>query len=176
MSQKQQETATEQRREKFLTEFTQNSKYQDLRNRLKQAIFRLAVEKFKKQVGPEPLSDGERSKFKASLYIFLQKKLKDSLSEAMDRSRSEPIHSDISKQYFNLEERKAERIGSSHKENLQEKFNRLAIEFDQINDVDNAEKNFVNQLILSPQNDKKWGEYAMFCLKNDLQMKGEQSL
>jgi len=38
-----------------LTEFTQSTKYQQLRNRLKQAIFRLAVEKFKKQMGPNPL-------------------------------------------------------------------------------------------------------------------------
>ena len=29
------------------------------------------------------MSSEERDKFKASLYIFLQKKLKDSLSEAM---------------------------------------------------------------------------------------------
>lgn len=83
-----------------MTEFTQNSKYQELRNRLKQAIYRLAVEKYKKQMGPEPLTKEERDKFKASLYIFLQKKLKDSLAEAMDRSKTESIHPDISRQYF----------------------------------------------------------------------------
>jgi hypothetical protein len=43
----------------------------ELRNRLKQAIFRIAVEKYKKQMGPEPLSKDERESFKASLYIFL---------------------------------------------------------------------------------------------------------
>ena len=48
LSQRQQDAFAEQKREKFLTEFTQNSKYQELRNRLKQAIFRLAVEKYKK--------------------------------------------------------------------------------------------------------------------------------
>jgi len=48
-------------------------------------------------MGPEPLSKTERDKFKASLYIFLQKKLSDSLSDAMDRAKSEGVHPDISK-------------------------------------------------------------------------------
>ena len=48
MSSKNIEQLADQRREKFLTEFTQSSKYQELRNRLKQAIFRLGMEKIKK--------------------------------------------------------------------------------------------------------------------------------
>lgn len=47
-------------------------------------------------MGQEPLSQTSRDKFKANLYIFLQKKLKDSLSAAMDQGNT---HSDISKQY-----------------------------------------------------------------------------
>ena len=95
-----QEQQIEKRRDKFLTDFTQSAKYADLRDRLKQAIYRLAVEKFKKQMGPNPLTKEERDKFKASLYIFLQKKMKDSLNEAMEKGRGNLIHLDIQKQYY----------------------------------------------------------------------------
>jgi hypothetical protein len=44
------ESQAERRRERFLTEFTQSHKFKELRNRLKQAIFRIAVEKYKKEV------------------------------------------------------------------------------------------------------------------------------
>lgn len=119
---RQQEAAIDQRREKFLTEFTQNSKYMELRNRLKQAIFRLAVEKFKKEMGPEPLTKTERDKFKASLYLFMQKKLVDSLSDAMDRAKADGVHTDISKQYSAIEEVKSDRITASHKESKMQKY------------------------------------------------------
>jgi hypothetical protein len=94
MSIRAQEAATEKRREQFISDFTQNAKYMQLRDRLKQAIYRLAVEKFKKQMGPNPLSQGEKDKFKASLYIFLQKKMHESLAEAMARTN---IHPDLAK-------------------------------------------------------------------------------
>ena len=48
-------------------------------------------------MGPEPLLKDERDNFKASLYIFLQKKLIDSLADAFERSKSAEIHSDISR-------------------------------------------------------------------------------
>lgn len=86
------------------------------------------------------------------------------------------MHQDLSKQYFTLEEQRADRIAVSHKEELAQKYARLATEFDQINDVQNAEKNFVNQLVLDPTNEKKWGEFAYFCLKHDLQLKAEECL
>jgi NAD(P)H-nitrite reductase large subunit len=82
----------EQRRERFLTEFTQSYKYTEVRNRLQEAIFRLGVEKFKKQVGGgKQLDLAQKNKFKAELYIFLQKKLKECLSQAIeDKAQSLP--------------------------------------------------------------------------------------
>jgi len=75
----QQQTGTRQienqsarRRERFLTEFTQKPKFKELRNRLKQSIFRISVEKYKKEVSAQnPLSNEDRTKFKANLYILL---------------------------------------------------------------------------------------------------------
>ena len=51
-----QESQAEARREKFLTDFTQLPKYLELRNRLKQAIFRLGAEMIKKKTGSAPLT------------------------------------------------------------------------------------------------------------------------
>jgi hypothetical protein len=46
----------ETRKEKFLMEFNTSSKYLVLRDRLKKAVFRLVVEKFKKTVSPKGLT------------------------------------------------------------------------------------------------------------------------
>ena len=46
----------EQRREKFLVEFNNSEMYDLLRQKLKRAIYRLAVEKFNKQVDHNGLS------------------------------------------------------------------------------------------------------------------------
>mmetsp|Transcript_45851 Transcript_45851/g.60758 ORF Transcript_45851/g.60758 Transcript_45851/m.60758 type:complete len:87 (-) Transcript_45851:1822-2082(-) len=55
------EKVAEARREKFLTEFTQLPKYLELRNRLKQAIFRLGSEMIKKKAGAQPLTQQDKS-------------------------------------------------------------------------------------------------------------------
>lgn len=79
----------ESRREKFLNEFTQSYKYTEIKARLQEAIFRLGVEKFKKQYGgTKKLDEATKNKFKAELYIFLQKKLKDCLTEAISNPQS----------------------------------------------------------------------------------------
>lgn len=86
----------ESRRERFLAEFTQSNKYVQIRSRLQEAIFRLAVEKFKRQVGAgKPLTPEMKSKFKAELYIFLQKKLKDCLLRAVGDTQRDSLPSDI---------------------------------------------------------------------------------
>lgn len=74
-----QEKLAEARRERFLTEFTQLPKYLELRNRLKQAIFRLGAEMIKKKTGAAPLDASCKAKLKAELYIFLQTKMKQCL-------------------------------------------------------------------------------------------------
>lgn len=63
----------EQKREKFLIEFNSSQLYSSLRQKLKKAIFRLAVEKYNKQVDHKGLqSKQQKEQFKAELYTFLQ--------------------------------------------------------------------------------------------------------
>jgi hypothetical protein len=84
LSSQQVEMLSESRRDKFLAEFTQSHKYVEIRGRLQEAILLLGVEKFKRQMGAgRPLDAATKNKFKAELYIFLQKKLKEYLKEAI---------------------------------------------------------------------------------------------
>ena len=156
------------RREKFLTDFTQSSKYQELRNRLKQSIFRLGMEKIKKQTSARKLTPDEKDKFKASLYIFLQKKMQECLTEAVANRHRSKLHNDIVSQLEVVEGSRLDKICEGYQEDSSQKFTRLALEFDTIQDLENAEKNFVNHLIDHPQDANKWGEFAQFALRNGL--------
>ena len=168
MSSRNIEQLADQRREKFLTEFTQSAKYQELRNRLKQAIFRLGMEKIKKQTSAKKLSTDEKDKFKASLYIFLQSKMKACLTEAVTVRHRDRLHKDIVGQLEVIAGAREDRIREGYQEDPHEKFSRLALEFDTISDLENAEKNFVNHLVDYPTDAKKWGEFAQFSLRYGL--------
>jgi hypothetical protein len=71
-----------------LTEFTQKPKFKELKNRLKQAIFRISVEKYKKEVSSsQPLSPEHRTEFKANLYILTQQVMQYALRKAIKHGR-----------------------------------------------------------------------------------------
>lgn len=54
-------------------------KYKELRERLKKAVIRLAVEKHQKTVPAGPQTQQQRDKFKADLYCFLTEQMKATL-------------------------------------------------------------------------------------------------
>lgn len=168
-----QEKLAEARREKFLTEFTQLPKYLELRNRLKQAIFRLGAEMIKKKTGAAPLSASAKDKLKAELYIFLQTKTKKCLEEAILSTQRSSLHSDIVSQFENISGAREDKFYESFRETTLEKFDRLALEFDTVRDIENAERNFVNHLVDEPNDARKWEEFAQFCLRYGLQIKAE---
>jgi len=59
------------------------------------AIFRIAVEKYKKEVSAQtPLQMEERTKFKANLYILLQQVMQYTLKKAMTNG-SKGLHPDL---------------------------------------------------------------------------------
>jgi hypothetical protein len=163
----------ESRREKFLNEFTQSYKYTEIKARLQEAIFRLGVEKFKKQYGgSKKLDDATKNKFKAELYIFLQKKLKDCLTEAISNPQS-ALPQDIVSQFEQHRDQQTVLQEQSFKESTADKHTRLANEFSIICDVENTEREFVNMLIANPTDADKWYEFALFSLKFGMQAKAE---
>jgi len=62
----------ETRKEKFLIEFNSSQRFKELRQKLKKSIFRLAVEKYNKEVDHLGLPQKQqKEKFKSELYSFL---------------------------------------------------------------------------------------------------------
>ena len=139
-----QEKLAEARRERFLTEFTQLPKYLELRNRLKQAIFRLGAEMIKKKTGAGPLTAGSKDKLKAELYIFLQTKMKQCLQDAILTTQRSTLPSDIVTQFENITTAREDRYYESFRESTAECFARRAQEFDTVRDIETAERNYVN--------------------------------
>ena len=164
----------ESRRERFLTEFTQSHKYTEIRALLQEAIFKLGVEKFKKQIGGgKVLCSAQKNKFKSELYIFLQKKLKECLKEAISGSQKSSLPADIVTQFEHIEDSKNQLVEGSFSEDSDAKHQRLADEFDVICDVKNVEREYVNMLVEASDSADKWYEFALFSLKYHMQAKAE---
>ena len=130
----------------------------------------------KKKTGAAPLTVSQKDKLKAELYIFLQTKLKSCLREAVLMTQRNRLHPDIISQFENITGARQDKIEESFKETITQKFDRLALEFDTVRDIDNAEKNFVNTLVDEPNNSKIWESFTQFCLRYNLQIKAEQCL
>jgi hypothetical protein len=115
-----------------LIEFNSSQLYSSLRQKLKKAIFRLAVEKYNKQVDHKGLpSKQQKEKFKAELYTFLQEQMKVFLNQAMDMhiensqyNQGTPMHNDLIMSHKGKEQEIATKIEKSFKETEYEKFNR----------------------------------------------------
>ena len=122
----------------------------------------------KKKTGAAPLTVSQKDKLKAELYIFLQTKLKSCLREAVLMTQRNRLHPDIISQFENITGARQDKIEESFKESITQKFDRLALEFDTVRDIDNAEKNFVNTLVDEPNNSKIWESFTQFCLRYNL--------
>mgnify|MGYP001175528953 CR=1 FL=1 len=62
----------EVRKVRFIQTFNQSPSYQKLRERLKKALFRVAIEKYKKKVSNNGLQKEDREKFKAEMYTYIR--------------------------------------------------------------------------------------------------------
>ena len=89
-----------------------------MRNRLKQAIFRLGAEMIKKKTGPKPLTSEEKDKLKAELYIFLQTKMKTCLQEAILSTHRNSLHTDIVSQFENIQGARDDKFYESYRETV----------------------------------------------------------
>ncbi len=137
----------EARREKFLVEFNSSQVYSNLRLKLKKAIFRLAVEKYNKQVDHRGLTTKQqKEQFKAELYSFLQEQMKVFLNKAIERvienSQNFEIkmHQDLVLSHKMASDQQKKKEARTFKEEEQDKFKRLSHEYDIIHDSQNAER------------------------------------
>ena len=102
--------------------------------------------------------------------------MKKCLNDAILHTHRNSLHSDIVTQFENISTQREDKNYESFRESHNQKFDRLAEEFDTIREVETAEKNFVNNLVDSPDDTEKWGEFAQFCLRYGMQIKAEQCL
>ena len=130
----------------------------------------------KKKAGAAPLTAGGKDQLKAELYIFLQTKMKQCLQEAILSTQRNSLPSDIVSQFESITAARDDRYYESFRESDSERYARRAEEFGTVRDFETAERNYVNQLVDSPNDAQKWEDFAQFCLKNGMQIKGEQCL
>jgi len=160
----------EQKKEKFLQDFSNNPKYFLIRERFKKAVLLFVVEKYKKEVGPKGLTALEREKFKANLYVYLNEQMKAMLNNVLDNERQD-LNQDIWMQRDVLKDEKQARIAKGLQESALDRAKRLANEFDVVNDQENAERCLTNWFVLAdnqwkldesfplPKHFLKWGKY-----------------
>ena len=78
------------------------------------------MEKVKKQCSAKSLSLDEKDKFKANLYIFLQSKMKDCLTEAVTLRHRAKLHHDIISQLEVIEGSRLDKIHEGVQESTSE--------------------------------------------------------
>ena len=143
------------------------------RQRLKKAIFRLAVEKYNKEVDHRGLpTKQQKEQFKAELYTYLQEQMKYFLTQAFDYAQKNNlnIHNDLNVTHKLDLEFKKQKLERTFKETPHEKFKRLSAEYDLIGDHEHAEwyiQNLLTDRESDEENPQKWFDYAQFCLKYD---------
>ena len=98
----QQREIRNQRLEKYLIEFNSSQLYAQFRQKLKKAVFRLAVEKYNKEVDHLGLtSKRDKEIFKAELYTFIQEQMKlfqhKYLEQALRAAATPQPHADLVK-------------------------------------------------------------------------------
>lgn len=138
----QQREIYEQRRERFLIEFNSSQRYLQLRQKLKKAIFRLAVEKYNKQVDHKGLqTKPQKEQFKAELYTFLQEQMKIFLEQAISSTVESNVnmHADLVMTHNANEDDFKKRIQRNFREEEGQKFKRLSEEYDLIRDYEHSE-------------------------------------
>ena len=167
----------EQRKEKFLIEFNSSQRYVQLKQKLKKAIFRLAVEKYNKEVDHEGLkSKFKKEQFKAELYTFMQEQMKVFLNQAVDfvNTKSGAMHQDLKLDHQISKDEARKKIEKNFHETEAEKFSRLTKEYDLIGDYEHSEwyilylkemtdpSKLFDLSVKRPEdgNSKKWYEYA----------------
>ena len=172
----QQRELRENRKERFLTEFNTSSKYHVLRDKLKKALFRMIVEKFKKEVGPKGLTAEERVKYKAKIYAFLNEQIKETIDQAISVINND-LHQDIVTQHNMIKEERATRITKAFLDSADsEKQARLQKEYITLDDRDNTEIALLNTEELSAYYSSRENERSIFCLSNGNYLQAEYYL
>lgn len=148
-----------------------------LKDKLKKAVLRFVVEKYKREIGNKQLSKEERDKFKANMYVYLNELMIQTVQKAIEASK-DTLHVDIYAQQNVIRDERQNRATKSFQDaNLEEKCMRLYREGEITNDFEQQEKWLLN--CYNHQGSYYFGYYGQFaslCLKNDMYLRAEYYL
>lgn len=93
----------------------------------------------------------------------------------MTVKQANSLHHEIVEQHVSIQQKKDHQVENCFKETQLDKFSRLAKEFSIICDIENTEKQFVNQLIETGYNEPElFHDFSQYALSTGQHIKGEQ--
>lgn len=163
------------RKEQFLYDFNVSGKYKILKERLKKSILKICRDKFQKTGSITGITLDQRDQFYSELYVFLIDEMRQTLGEIIKEKREE-LHEDIIVGYEQTLKERDKILSTITKETPQETLQKLATEYEILNNLVLAEKNLTNLLALNKRDAKNWFFYAKFCLRHKNFPKAEEAL
>ena len=163
------------RKEQFLYEFNMSGKYKILKERLKKSIVKICRDKFQKLGSITGITLDQRDQFYSELYVFLIDEMRQTLGELI-RNKREELHEDICVGYDQTMKERDKILSTITKESPQENLQKLAAEYEILNNLIQAEKNLLNLISLERRDPKSWFIYSKFCLRHKNFPKAEEAL
>lgn len=147
------------RKEQFLYDFNVSGKYKILKERLKKSIVKICRDKFQKTGSITGITLDQRDQFYSELYVFLIEEMRQTLGEVIKTKREE-LHEDIIVGYDQTLKERDKVLATVSKESPAETLQKLAMEYEILNNLGQAEKNLLNLLSLNKRDSKNWFIYA----------------
>ncbi|CAD8191201.1 unnamed protein product [Paramecium octaurelia] len=149
------------KKESFLNEMNTSGKYNILQERLRSSIIRVCIDKFAKEGLFVGVNKDEQDRLFAELYVFMMEQMQTTLGEYIQNNKEDDIHEDLVLTFEqNIRER--DRVFKRLKESQLEKFQRLAKEYETINQVSQALKYYTNMVLVDKTSASA---FAKYCLK-----------
>ncbi|KAL4497056.1 hypothetical protein ABPG72_002212 [Tetrahymena utriculariae] len=163
------------RKEQFLFHFNKDGKYKVLKERLKKSIVKICRDKFQKSGSITGITTDQRDQFYSELYVFLMEQTRQTLSDLVSSKREE-LHEDIVTTYEQSQKERDRILQNITKESDKDKLIRLATDYEILNQIELAEKNFKNLIQLNKREPTSYFAYTKFLLRNKNLSKAEEML
>lgn len=163
------------RKEHFLHDFNVSGKYKILKERLKKSIVNICRDKFNKIGSITGITLDQKDQFYSELYVFLIDEMRKTLEEVI-KSKREELHEDIIVGYDQTLKERDKILLQVTKESPQETLQKLANEYEILNNLVLAEKQLTELLAQNERDPKYWFVYSKFCLRHKNFPKAEEAL
>ena len=167
--------AINKRKEQFLYDFNTKGKYKILKERLKKSIVKICRDKFQKTGSITGITTDQRDQFYSELYVFLIDEMRKTLGDII-KSKREELHEDVVVGYAQTLKERNRVVAAITKETEQETLEKLASEYEILNNLVQSEKNLENLIKLNNRDSRNWFIYAKFCLRHGNFPKAEEDL